>query len=263
MIIFNLIELAILEYNGKNLFVAAKTFNNQTTTMEEFNTEIEMMKSLRHPNIVHMIGVCRMNDCLYMVTEIMAGGSLQKFLREDKGTAIQIKDLLNIALQICGAMTYLEQKCIVHRDLAARNVLVSKNHNVFKLSDFGMAIILNKNFFKTNVCSIPVRWAAPEILSSGKYHLKSDVWSFGIFLVELFTYGNEPYDDWNLQEVREGVLNGSKHRQPRSCPDQIYVIMSSCWCLKHTNRPSFDELNNSLETFKKSFGIYLTTSVLL
>ncbi|ESN98745.1 hypothetical protein HELRODRAFT_67268 [Helobdella robusta] len=220
-----------------------------------------MLRKIRHTNIVHMIGDCRKGDNLYLIIEIMANGSLLNMLRNDAGSTIETQDLIKIALQVvCSAMKYLEKNFIAHRDLAARNVLVSKYKNVFKVSDFGMALDLNQNnLYKQASSKVPVRWTAPEVLRNKNHELRSDVWSYGILLVEIFSFGETPYQEWNVHEVVNRVLDGCKHRQPRNCPNNVYAIMSQCWFMEPKRRPSFVELFSLFESLISGhYQLYLT-----
>ena len=94
----------------------------------------------------------------------------------------------------------MEEKSFIHRDLAARNILVGEN-NVCKVADFGMATFCSGVFRVKGENKFPVRWTAPEAMKRSKYSVKSDVWSFGITLVEIFTYGKKPYDGMKNAEV--------------------------------------------------------------
>jgi serine/threonine protein kinase len=138
---------------------------------------------------------------------------------------------------------------IVHRDLATRNVLVGIGGRV-KIADFGLAQITDGDgyyYYCTNQRSLPVKWYAPETLSHKKFSHKSDVWSFGVTLHEIFTFGespnlqNNPNLDANI--ILELLTSGVRLDCPRFCPQSVYEdIMFVCWNFNPRLRPRFSEL---------------------
>jgi serine/threonine protein kinase len=93
-------------------------------------------------------------------------------------------------------MAHLAYVGIVHRDLAARNVLISNDSTtiIAKISDFGLARKLENGVYKdSQLIGLPIRWTAPEALRDGIFSTKSDIWSYAIFLYEVFSYGEKPY----------------------------------------------------------------------
>lgn len=153
-------------------------------------------------------------------------------------------------------MQYLEQKKILHRDLAARNVLVANEHCV-KIADFGLAQFTNDDgyyYHSTNTRALPVKWYAPETLSSGdkKFSHKSDVWSYGVTLYEMFTFGDSPNLTQNSDLNGEQILNlltaGRRLECPKFCPRIVYdELMFICWNFDPKRRPSFAELLKRIE----------------
>jgi tyrosine-protein kinase len=85
-----------------------------------------------------------------------------------------------------------------------------------------------------------VRWTAPEALKYGKFSHKSDVWSFGIMLWELFSKGAKPYFNFSNQEVVDKVLGGYRMSKPSDCPEEMYQLMLKCWDENPDNRPGFE-----------------------
>lgn len=154
--------------------------------------------------------------------------------------------LLKFSLDVCEAMEYLEGNNFVHRDLAARNVLVSED-NVAKVSDFG----LTKEASSTqDTGKLPVKWTAPEALREKKFSTKSDVWSFGILLWEIYSFGRVPYPRIPLKDVVPRVEKGYKMDAPDGCPPAVYEVMKNCWHLDAATRPTFLQLREQLEHIK-------------
>jgi len=102
-------------------------------------------------------------------------------------------------------MGHLERRGLIHRDLAARNVLLGENL-ITKVADFGLArVIVDNEYSAHQGARFPVKWTAPEAISFGKFTVKSDVWSFGILLMELFTFGQVPYPGKRIDVIEKST----------------------------------------------------------
>ena len=159
----------------------------------EFIQEAEIMKKMRHPNLIKLLAVSTRKDPIYIVTELMDEGALHHFLRKKKkgNEKLKVEKLVHMGTQIAHGMAYLEAKNFIHRDLAARNVLVNKDM-VCKVADFGLARPEKQDEAAPTNNKFPVKWTAPEAFN-GNFSIKSDIWSFGILLTEIMTHGEMPY----------------------------------------------------------------------
>uniref|UniRef100_A0A8C4RTW3 Tyrosine-protein kinase n=1 Tax=Erpetoichthys calabaricus TaxID=27687 RepID=A0A8C4RTW3_ERPCA len=181
---------------------------------------------------------------LFLITQICQNGS-----GWDAGATVILKIQVDMAAQIASGMAYLEMKNYIHRDLAARNVLVGEN-NTCKVADFGLARTENESVYEAKEgCKFPVKWTAPEAISLSQFTIKSDVWSFGILLYEIITYGKMPYPGMvNFQVVQE-LSAGYRMPCPMNCPPEFYEIMKECWKENASDRPTFETLQWKFEDF--------------
>uniref|UniRef100_UPI00358F8097 ephrin type-A receptor 4-like isoform X2 n=1 Tax=Myxine glutinosa TaxID=7769 RepID=UPI00358F8097 len=214
----------------------------------DFLSEASIMGQFQHPNIIRLEGVVTKSTPVMIVTEYMENGSLDSFLRKNDGqfTAIQ---LLGMLRGIAAGMKYLADMNYIHRDLAARNVLVNGNL-MCKVSDFGLSRGLEDDpqaVYTTHGGKIPIRWTAPEAITLRKFTSASDVWSFGIVMWEVMSYGERPYWDMNNQEVIQAIDEGYRLPTPMDCPIALHHLMLDCWQKEHANRPSFTQLLAYLE----------------
>ncbi|XP_046394494.1 vascular endothelial growth factor receptor 1-like [Ischnura elegans] len=154
------------------------------------------------------------------------------------------KDLFCWAYQIAMGMEYLSSLKIVHADLAARNVLLADD-NIVKICDFGLARNLYKNmdYKKQGQDPLPVKWMAIESIEDRIFSTKSDVWSFGVVLWELFTLGKTPYPGFEVNETfLKKLIQGYRLEKPQYSTHDMYRVMLGCWKEKPFNRPNFTDL---------------------
>ena len=182
--------------------VAIKTLKPGTMDPQAFLNEAELMKKLIYPKLVQLYAVCSRDEPIYIVTELMPNGSLLDYLRSEEGRTLKLPHLIDMSAQIADGMAFLEKHGYVHRDLAARNILVGEN-NAVKVADFGLSRLLEEDIYEPQEgAKFPIKWTAPEACLKHQFSIKSDVWSFGILLTELITYGRVPYPGMNNRQVR-------------------------------------------------------------
>lgn len=232
--------------------VAVKTLKPGTMDPEDFLREAQMMKRLRHAKLIQLYAVCTMQEPIYIITELMKNGSLLEYLQKDKGATLRFSDQVEMAAQVASGMAFLESQNYIHRDLAARNVLVGEN-NVCKVADFGLARVFMKeseNVYEAKEGSkFPVKWTAPEGIHENRFTIKSDVWSFGILLYEIMTFGQMPYPAMTNIQVVQRVPQGYRMQCPPNSPKVMYDIMLDCWKENEQDRPTFETLQWKLEDF--------------
>eukprot|EP00731_Ephydatia_muelleri_P018659 Em0011g699a len=154
--------------------------------------------------------------------------------------------LLGFCQQIALAIHYLSSRDFVHCDLAARSVFVSED-NICKVGEFGMSkrLAARRGHAPTQGRD-QVRWMSPESLDSNEYTSRSDAWSYGCLLYEIWSLGKMPYEDCTDTEVAEKISSGWRLPPPPGCPRHIYKIMVECWNPEPTSRPSFRDILASL-----------------
>lgn len=253
---------AVWKNGDRAIPVAVKrlfTVRQNTSTMTNFLHEIETMKALRNNYIVALYGIThdvQANETL-LITELMEGGDLKNWLRSSSDLPEE-KRILSFAFDVCRGMSFLEQKSRVHRDLACRNLLLGAGGKIVKIADFGLSALVNKEDFiqRKTVYSqkLPVRWTAPEVLSDRLiYSIKSDVWSFGIVLIEIWLKGVDPYpEEKEFSAIRTLVQSGYVHEKPSRCPSQFYErLILPCLAFEPNQRPYFKSLVEILRHWQK------------
>ncbi|XP_056152315.1 ALK tyrosine kinase receptor [Lampris incognitus] len=233
--------------------VAVKTLPEVCSEQDEldFLMEALIISKFSHQNIVRCIGVSMKALPRFILLELMAGGDLKTFLREtrprlDHPSSLSMVDLLNVARDIARGCQYLEENQFIHRDIAARNCLLTCKGpgRVAKIGDFGMArdIYRASYYRKGGRAMLPVKWMPPEAFMEGIFTSKTDTWSFGVLLWEIFSLGYMPYPSRSNQEVLEFVTNGGRMDPPKNCPGPVYRIMTQSWQHQPEDRPNFSTI---------------------
>nr|XP_043883155.1 epidermal growth factor receptor isoform X2 [Solea senegalensis] len=223
--------------------VAIKLLREATSPKanKEILDEAYVMASVEHPHVCRLLGIC-LTSTVQLVTQLMPFGCLLDYVKEKKDN-IGSQHLLNWCVQIAKGMNYLEERHLVHRDLAARNVLVKTPHHV-KITDFGLAKLLNadEKEYHADGGKVPIKWMALESILNRTYTHQSDVWSYGVTVWELMTFGTKPYDGIPANKIAGVLEKGERLPQPPICTIDVYMIMVKCWMIDADSRPRFREL---------------------
>ncbi|XP_038066679.1 angiopoietin-1 receptor-like [Patiria miniata] len=260
---------------GRVTEAAIKTLKDSTSDAAmDFKAELQTMAGIKpHLNIVRLLGACFHEGILYVALEFLPNGNLRDYLRStrpkqkgagdstDLASPLTSSNLLKFGTDVAKGMDHLSKTGIIHRDLAARNILLAEDLTA-KVSDFGLSrgedIYVQKSSTR-----IPVRWMAIESLTRRVYKSKSDVWSFGILLWEIATYGSTPYPGIVTKSLAQRLLDGYRMPKPDNCADEIYNLMLKCWQEVPSKRPTFKVLYDALEKMNSQSDeiVYLSPTV--
>uniref|UniRef100_A0A4W2I8G5 Receptor tyrosine kinase like orphan receptor 1 n=1 Tax=Bos indicus x Bos taurus TaxID=30522 RepID=A0A4W2I8G5_BOBOX len=248
--------------------VAIKTLKDYNNPQQwtEFQQEASLMAELHHPNIVCLLGAVTQEQPVCMLFEYMNQGDLHEFLimrsphsdvgcsSDEDGTvksSLDHGDFLHIAIQIAAGMEYLSSHFFVHKDLAARNILIGEQLHV-KISDLGLSReIYSADYYRVQSKSLlPIRWMPPEAIMYGKFSSDSDIWSFGVVLWEIFSFGLQPYYGFSNQEVIEMVRKRQLLPCSEDCPPRMYSLMTECWNEIPSRRPRFKDIHVRLRSWE-------------
>nr|XP_012608416.1 tyrosine-protein kinase Blk isoform X1 [Microcebus murinus]XP_012608417.1 tyrosine-protein kinase Blk isoform X1 [Microcebus murinus]XP_012608418.1 tyrosine-protein kinase Blk isoform X1 [Microcebus murinus]XP_012608419.1 tyrosine-protein kinase Blk isoform X1 [Microcebus murinus]XP_012608420.1 tyrosine-protein kinase Blk isoform X1 [Microcebus murinus] len=235
-------------YYRNNVKVAIKTLKEGTMSPEAFLGEANLMKTLQHERLVRLYAVVT-KEPIYIVTEYMARGCLLDFLKTDEGGRLSLPRLIDMSAQVAEGMAYIEHMNSIHRDLRAANILVSETL-CCKIADFGLARIVESEYTAQEGAKFPIKWTAPEAIHFGVFTIKADVWSFGVLLMEIVTYGRVPYPGMSNPEVIRCLERGYRMPCPDTCPPELYRgVIAECWRSRPEERPTFEFLRSVLEDF--------------
>lgn len=234
--------------------VAVKRFLDQDffgESLEEFRSEVLIMKRVRHPNVVLFMGAVTRPPNLSIVTEFLPRGSLYRLLHRPNNQ-LDERRRLRMALDAARGMNYLHNctPVIVHRDLKSPNLLVDKNW-VVKVCDFGLSRMKHNTFLSSRSTAGTAEWMAPEVLRNEPSDEKCDVYSFGVILWELCTM-RQPWGGMNPMQVVGAV--GFQHRRldiPDNLDPAVADIIRKCWQTDPKMRPTFTEIMAALKPLQK------------
>ncbi|KAL8263278.1 hypothetical protein R6Q59_024627 [Mikania micrantha] len=256
-----------LEHPFDEIQVAVKLAKQSLQGLKEWETEINVLGAVEHPNLVKLIGYCaeakdgEIGTKLLLVYEYMVNGSVRDRLSAKSETSLSWNTRLKVAQDAARGLTYLHEELnmqIIFRDFKSSNILLDDQWNA-KLSDFGVARLGPEEGF-THISTKFVGtmgYAAPEYLSVGRLTSKSDVWSYGVFLYELITGRrpldrNRPQNEQKLLEWMKPYLRSKRFQKiidPRlegNCPlesvQKLSIIANCCLCKDPKSRPNMSEV---------------------
>ena len=242
-------------------FVAVKLLKDNDKS-EAFCKEVKAVVHFNHPNIVRLLAISTTSPQKCMIFEYMDLGSLDDLLRksdpnnetvdaEERASAVSItpSDFLQCSVQVAQGVAYLAEQKYVHRDIASRNCLVDRNF-VVKIGDFGLSRELSSmDYYRVGGTQayLPIRWMPPEALLFGKFTTQSDVWSFGILMWEIYTFGHQPYTGLSNHEVIDTIKSSRILECPKLCPASVYAAMKLCWTRSPAKRPNMPVIVQRLQ----------------
>jgi tRNA A-37 threonylcarbamoyl transferase component Bud32 len=201
--------------------------------------EVDMLKDVRHPNIVSFYGICKQDDALLLVQEFVSCGELYKLLKDEK-VEIDWKLCFSISKDTAAGMAYLHSRGVIHRDLKSENLLVDEHWRI-KICDFGLARIPRKSTRPmTHKIGTPF-FMAPEVIQGKSYDEKADVFSFGIVLLEVVTRCKGPPDIMERGQNEGYAVNYDRLLPfvPKDCPPELFKLAKETCHVQSPQRPSF------------------------
>uniref|UniRef100_A0A9J8BHH3 Inactive tyrosine-protein kinase 7 n=2 Tax=Cyprinus carpio TaxID=7962 RepID=A0A9J8BHH3_CYPCA len=235
--------------------VLVKSLQSRDEQMQlDFRRECEMFAKLSHANLARLLGICREVEPHYMILEYTDMGDLKQYLRVSKSKdekvkvqPLSTKQKVSVCLQVARGMEHLSNQRFVHKDLAARNCLISSKRQI-KVSALGLSKdVYNNEYYHYHQSWIPLRWLPSEAVFEDDFSTKTDVWSFGVLMWEVFSFGELPYaeltDDKVLEALQEGKL---KLSPPQGCPSRVFKLMVRCWAASPKDRLSFSDICTAL-----------------
>lgn len=232
----------------RNTEVAIKRFLDQEVSpqlLEEFCSEVRIMRDLRHPNVVLLMGAVTQPPNLSIVTEFLPRGSLYRLLHRSRSCQplLDERRRMRMARDVARGMNFLHTATpmIVHRDLKSPNLLVDSSWNV-KVCDFGLSRIKSHTYLSSKSNAGTPEWMAPEVLRNEQADHKQDVYSYGVILWELVVK-EEPWKGMNPMQVVGAV--GFQNRRlpiPSGLDPRVSELITACWCDAPERRPSFEDI---------------------
>ena len=226
-----------------NLPVIITVLKPEIVVPLDFLQNATQAKILSHENVIRFYALCAREEPIRFVTESTRHGELLKHIRCE-GRSLKTHQLINMSSQVAAGMAYLEKHNFVQQNLAARNIMITDGLVCKVQANFGLSLVIGESDEQFST-----KWTAPEAYLYNKFTMKSDVWSFGVVLYEVITYGRAPYPSMNNAQVMKQLREGYHMSKPAGCPDKLYGIILDCWKQKPEDRPTFETLQMQLRNY--------------
>lgn len=266
-------EDVVVKVCGAEIMAQQKINAADQEMLKRFCLEALLVGTLEHDSILKILRVQTTSLPFMVVTEHMQNGSLKDYLRSvrpamnTRKKKLKVEDLLQIGLRLVQACEFLESRKVVHRAIMTKNVLVGRQVGgndadavdagaaeiEVKLTGFGsLREVLQTDEYismsnATDDAMLDIRWMAVESFAYNRFSVKSDVWSFGILLWELFSYARKPYGAFNPSEIAQEVKSGRRLEHAEGCPYVLHEEMTKCWHATESRRPTFASLQGTMK----------------
>ncbi|XP_017758348.1 PREDICTED: tyrosine-protein kinase Drl-like [Eufriesea mexicana] len=250
-----------LELAGREQEVIIKTVTEVASAYQASLLVVEgsQLAGLVHANIASLAAACLDSSCPLLAYTSTPGELNLKLYLTDGNHHPVTRDLVHVGAQVARAGAFLHGRGLLHRDIAARNCLIEPSSLRVRLADTALA----RDLFPQDYHCLgdnenrPIRWMALETLQHNQYSTATDVWSFGVFLWELATMGQQPYVEVDPFEMMACLRDGYRLVQPRPCPDELFAVMAVCWLGLSRDRPTMPQLLAYLQDFHDALGGFI------
>ncbi|TKR72943.1 hypothetical protein L596_020323 [Steinernema carpocapsae] len=215
-----------------------RTLRKMKILMDQMTTEARLLKGTNHGNVIKIYGISCDKLPIQVVVEFCPGGSLLDHIQHMKDK-ITTEELNIFLLEIGRGLRHLQLSKILHRDVAARNCLIGSKGQIV-IADFGLSKPYEELKEDEEGIQMAMPWMAPETLSrTPRFSVKSDVYSYGVVINELYTFGEKPWPDLDVDSIIPVVRSGKKMKPPDNMAENIRNLMNECWNRKPIDRPDF------------------------
>ncbi|XP_078053422.1 tyrosine-protein kinase Dnt [Augochlora pura] len=258
---FGRVYKGTMELAGREREVIIKTVTEVASAYQASLLVVEgsQLAGLMHSNIASLAAACLDSSCPLLAYTSTAGELNLKLYLTDGNHHPVTRDLVHVGTQVARAGAFMHGRGLLHRDIAARNCLIEPSSLRVRLADTALA----RDLFPQDYHCLgdnenrPIRWMALETLQHNQYSTATDVWSFGVFLWELATLGQQPYVEVDPFEMMACLRDGYRLAQPRPCPDELFALMAVCWLGLSRDRPTMPQLLAYLQDFHDALGGFI------